>query len=751
VEAEVLSTGDGRDEAFAAWRLFLEAIADVRPLVLVFEDLHWADDVLLDFVDYLGDWTKGVPLFVLATARPELLARRPTWGGGKVNAATLLVSPLSEEETTSLLHALLGRSVLDADVQGRLLEHAGGNPLYAEEFTRLLVERPDAVVLPETVQGMIAARLDTLPPEEKELLQDAAVVGRSFWLGALGRERWTLEARLHALERKEFVSRLRRSSVAGETEYAFRHALVRDGAYEQIPRAQRAEKHLAAAAWIESLGRPEDHAEMLAHHYLRALELARMTGAPLAEVADRARDVFVDAGDRAASLGSFEGAVHYYDEALALPGFEEGEAAAVRFRRARTLHRAAIPDAAAALEDAREQLLAAGESESAAVADAFLAELWWLQGDRGRVSLHLERAYDLVCALEASPAKAHVLSQVARYRMLSGDDEDAIRIGSEALAMAEMLDVPEIQAHALNNVGASKFNRGDEDGLRYIERAIEIAEATRSPELPRAYNNLGWSLSATGDVRRAGAVFDKAIAASERMGITNLTVFTGNVRNWQLLRMGAWDEALPPTEAFLAACEAGRPHYHEGGMRLRRAIVRLARDDVEGALDDIEKSVPLVRGLGDPQALVPGLTGAARVYAEAGRVEDARALVSEALASLPVSWALIDIALVAESLGCAEAVEEHLAQSPPTRWKDAGLAALRGDFTGAADILDEIGDLELEALARLRGAERLLAESTRAEADEELQKALAFYRSVRATRYIREVEALLGGVSEVSA
>jgi class 3 adenylate cyclase/tetratricopeptide (TPR) repeat protein len=743
VETEISPTAAGRDEAFAAWRLFLEAIADDRPLVLVFEDLHWADDALLDFVDYLGDWTKGVPLLVLGTARPELLARRPAWGGGKVNSSTILVPPLSEADTTKLLHALLGRSVLDTDIQTRLLEHAGGNPLYAEEFTRMLVERPEVPVIPETVQGMVAARIDTLSAEDKDLLQDAAVIGRYFWLGALGGERWTLETRLHSLERKEFVSRQRRSSVAGETEYAFRHALVREVAYEQIPRARRAEKHLAAAAWIESLGRYEDHVEMLAHHYLHALELGRATGRPEDAVAARGRALFVDAGDRAASLGSHETAVRFYDEALSLGGLEAPEEAGVRFRRAHALQRAARPEASQALEDARERLLAAGDSEGAAVADTILAELWWLQGSRARVSEHLVRAYDLVCGLEPSSAKAHVLSQVARYRMLAGDDDEAIRIGCEALAMAEELDVPELQAHALNNIGASKYNRGDPDGLPTIERAVEIAVAIRSVDTPRAYNNLAWCVASGGDLRRMGAELDEAIAASERMGIATLARFTRNMRSWQLFRTGAWDEALGPTEEFLAACEAGTPHYHEPGMRLRRAFVRLARDDVEGALEDARKSVPLSRALGDPQSLMPGLTGAARLLVEAGRLDEARELAGDALAGQPLGWALADLAFVAEQLGCAEELTAQLERATPTRWADAARATLRGDFAEAAALFEEIGERELESLARERAAEQFLAEGRRTEAEEQLARAVAFYRSVGATRYLRRADELL--------
>jgi class 3 adenylate cyclase len=224
-------TGDRRGEAFAAWRRFFEALAEQRPLVLVFEDLHWADDGLLDFVDHVIDWLSDVPVLVVASARPELLARRPAWGGGKANAATVSLSPLSDQETARLVHALLEQSVLPAEVQSALLERAGGNPLYAEEFARMVAERGgEDMELPDSVQGIIAARLDGLDPTDKGLLQDASVVGKVFWSGALaaigsGQDRFAVEERLHALERRELVRRERRSSVAGESEYAFRHVL----------------------------------------------------------------------------------------------------------------------------------------------------------------------------------------------------------------------------------------------------------------------------------------------------------------------------------------------------------------------------------------------------------------------------------------------------------------------------------------------------------------------------------------------
>src|SRR5439155_13001351 len=163
---------DRQAEAFAAWRRFLEALAERSPLILVFDDLHWADDSLLDFIDHLVDWATRVPMLVVCTARPELLSRRPGWGGGKPNAATISLSPLSDDDTARLVHALLERSVLPADLQSTLIERAGGNPLYAEEFARMvdeLGEDGSGLRLPESVQGIIAARLDALPIEEKLL------------------------------------------------------------------------------------------------------------------------------------------------------------------------------------------------------------------------------------------------------------------------------------------------------------------------------------------------------------------------------------------------------------------------------------------------------------------------------------------------------------------------------------------------------------------------------------------------------
>ncbi|MGH3076356.1 MAG: ATP-binding protein, partial [Gaiellales bacterium] len=225
------SSGDRHSEAASAWRRFLEALAERNPLVLVFEDLHWADDALLDFVDHLVDRAGGVPMLVVCTARPELLDRRGGWGGGKRNALTIALSPLADDDVARMIAGLLEQAALPAETQAMLLATAQGNPLYAEEYVRMLIDRghlrQDAgrwrltaegeLPVPESVHGLIAARLDDLPADQKQLLQDAAVVGKVVWLGALlsmgGTDRFELEERLHGLERREMLRRERRSSV----------------------------------------------------------------------------------------------------------------------------------------------------------------------------------------------------------------------------------------------------------------------------------------------------------------------------------------------------------------------------------------------------------------------------------------------------------------------------------------------------------------------------------------------------------
>ena len=247
-----------QEESFTAWRRFLEGLASQGSTVLVFEDLHWADDALLSFLEHLADWSQGVPLLVLCAARPELQEQHPTWAAGLRNATTINLAPLTDEETARLIASLLERAVLPAETQRALLERAGGNPLPRRSSCACW---PTAALggcrgrCPDSVQALIAARLDTLSQERKSLLQDAAVVGKVFWGGALAemgeRDPRDVEQALHELSRKELVRRSSTSSMQDEGEYGFWHLLVRDVCYAQIPRAARAARHRAAAAWLE--------------------------------------------------------------------------------------------------------------------------------------------------------------------------------------------------------------------------------------------------------------------------------------------------------------------------------------------------------------------------------------------------------------------------------------------------------------------------------------------------------------------
>jgi class 3 adenylate cyclase/S1-C subfamily serine protease len=322
-----------REENFAAWRGFLERLAAEHPVVLAVEDLHWADEAMLAFMDHLAQSESSVPLLVLASARPET-ADIAGPGSGFVAAAThVALGPLSGEETAELARARLGAKSLPTDLQALILERSGGNPFFAEELVRLLQDRsllethggkvglkPGVdIPLPDSIGALIAARLELLSPERKALLADAAVVGRSFWAGAVAavgpHEITEVFEGFYDLVAKELVRPERDSSIEGETEFAFVHALVCEVAYSQLTLADRAAKHAALARWMEERAavRTEDLAEVLAFHYGTALEMAGAAG--LFELQDELEGPTTHylelAGGRAAPLDAVAAAAHF--------------------------------------------------------------------------------------------------------------------------------------------------------------------------------------------------------------------------------------------------------------------------------------------------------------------------------------------------------------------------------------------------------------------------------------------------------
>jgi class 3 adenylate cyclase/tetratricopeptide (TPR) repeat protein len=737
--------GDARDEAFTAWRRFFEDLAAERPLVLVFEDLHWADDNLLDFVDHLVDWASGVPLLVVGTARPELLTRRPGWGGGKPNALTISLSPLSDDETSELLHELLG-SVLPAETKEQLLGNAGGNPLYAEEFARMLRDRGGGGAIPETVQGLIAARLDLLEPDQKALLQDAAVIGKRFWTGAVASlgNRDDAEAGLHELQRKEFVRRERASSVTGENEYGFRHLLVRDVAYGQIPRADRAAKHLAAAAWIEQLSRREDHAEMLAHHSPQALQLTAAAGGDSAGFAARARAALADAGERALSLSAFDASTRYFTAAFDLA--PEGDVArariAVRLGHAMYLHG---KNPVELLEDARDELLAAGHTEDALEAELELVDATWMAGEGERALGGIERAQELARDLPPSRLKARVFMQASQRLFLAGHPVEAIVNSDAAIALAEELGgLDDIRAAAMINAATARPMLGSSRWREELEEATRAARAATGPyDIVRALGNTSSWCLLYGELEESLRIWDEAYREALAYGQTGFARWFRGVHTQLLYELGRWDESKLANDAFLAEVEAGAPHYLAVQAYSVRALLCLGRGDETGALGAVDRALELVTHHSDPQSVYPVYAVTAFVLTELGEIERAREPAGLFLASIadqvtqPTSFEASRHHMLAWSLAALGLLDELVSALPPSEvpWTQAALAVARGAELEAASILGGIGAVASQAFCRLSAA--------RGGDHSQLDAALAFYRSVGATRYLREGESLL--------
>ncbi|MGZ4150350.1 MAG: ATP-binding protein, partial [Actinomycetota bacterium] len=314
-----------RDELFAAWRLFIASLAADRPAVVIFEDLHWADEALLEFIRVAADELRGVQLLLVCVGRDELEDRFPGWTASLSHRIDIALEPLDAAESDELLEVLLTDLPLPRATRAALLARAGGNPLFAEEFVRMLrdtgtAERPGVVPVPDSLQALVVARLDTLPPDLKAVVHDASVIGKVFWPGAVAAvgdaDRDEVEARLPFLLRRELITPREPSSVEGEREFSFRHDVTREVAYGQILKAERARKHRNAAGWVRAIGgeRAADLAEEIAYHLDLALELSPQRDPALEQ---EAAEAMLLAGDRVDALDA-RAAARYYARALSL-------------------------------------------------------------------------------------------------------------------------------------------------------------------------------------------------------------------------------------------------------------------------------------------------------------------------------------------------------------------------------------------------------------------------------------------------
>jgi len=774
-----------QSESFTAWRRFLERLAAQRPLVLLFEDLHWADTALFDFLDELVDWASGVPTLVLCTARPELYERNPGWGGGKRNSTTASLSPLTTEETARLLSALLSRAVLPAETQAALLERAGGNPLYAEEFVRMLSDQGvltdqgelvgnGEIALPETVHALIAARLDTLAPERKALLHDASVVGKVFWPGAVasigGTDAVAVRERLRELVRKELVRPARASSVEGEDEFSFWHALVRDVAYGQIPRAARAEKHRAAAEWMEATAgeRVADQAELLAYHYGEALGLARAAGRldEAEQLEERTRHFLLLAGERAQPLDLGQAEMFYRRALELLPGGHPDRARALLKAGEIGQVKGDSAEAERLLEEAIGEFRRQSDVLGVGEATLWLSTSMWFRGDVDQANALLEDAIALLEDEPPSRVLAQALGVHALWLAIAGRSREALAAAEQALPLTEELGSALGLHLALMARGTARCDLGDPGGLDDLHEAARRALDTDAGRAVVAYVNLAHSLWLIKGPALALESARAGIELGERRGALAPGLWCQAETVWKLFDLGRWDELLEVADEVVEADRARGGSQVEMIALPYRAKVLLLRGDLRAAAPLVEQFLPRAREIGNLQILVPALISAALAEQARGNPGEALARVQEFAevtrdraawtrgVHLPDAFRLLTSAgelELAETLPPTEtevdtrtkhAVETARAILAEARAEPEQAAEL---YARAAERWAEYGSVFERAHALFGRGRCLVALGRAEEAEDDLRGAREIFLGLGAAPLVAEIDALLGG------
>ena len=554
-----------REEAFTAWRRFIEELARPGPVVIVVEDLHWADAAFVAFLEHIAERTAGVPLLVVVTARPEIEESHPSWPPGR-RSTVLSLSPLTDGELESLI--VQGLPEATPAITRVVLERAGGSPLYAEQLTAMHRDRSlaspdgflDETLIPSSVQALIAARLDTLSPGPKQLLMAASVVGKTFWAGSIA-SLWDhpdLEVTLDDLVRREFCRPVRPSTMEGDAEFCFWHALVREVAYAQLPKSERARMHAAMATWVAERSRKAmgDDAEIVVHHLDAALEFAPF--APeldSAGLVERLSEALIVAGETAfrtdavAADRLLERGLNVLDKSHPLYFSALG-------LRGRSLSIAGRPAAALPLlEEAFAGLRARRADEAAAEISGRLASAY---REAGRPAGPTSAPGDFLAELGPEPsfAKAVVIGQLARRAHVEAREDEAEVLCGTGLAICHELGL-QPPAQLLSTAGLGRILRGDLAGEEAVRRAVEQFKDLGDPD--RAANTL-WDLGAAlGEWVGAAAspVAEEAIQLCLTRGVGSVESF----RIYTLLdqiQTGRWEEVATARAQADRAREAGR-------------------------------------------------------------------------------------------------------------------------------------------------------------------------------------------------
>jgi class 3 adenylate cyclase len=487
-----------RDRFQDAWVEFLEEVVTERPTVMLIEDIHWAEEQLLDLLERLVRDTRG-PLLLVATARAELLEQRPGWGA-RVRGASVALEALSPEDAVQMLDELLG-GTLPRGLGEVVVERAEGNPFFVEELLATLIDRqllertngswrmlelPSDFAVPDTVQAVVAARVDLLDPAEKQALQAASVIGRIFWAGPVYELVQEAEPDLQVLENRDFIRRRAGSSIAGDREYAIKHALTREVAYASLPRARRARLHAAFARWLERTGEGRDeYAPLLAHHYAEAVrpdEVDLAWAGEESEVAElRARALARLRRAAELAIGRFE-----IDDGLALlhraldlePDEAERVALWREIGRANVLKfdGEAFWTAMQKSLEGSDRTTAADIYSELAFHTATRAAMWKHRPDPELIRGWIEQALEL--SEPNTAARARVL--IARAR---SDPERFGEAAREAGELAERLGDIELRSWAWGASSVAADSRGDyEEGFAWNRRRFDLVPQLTDPD-----------------------------------------------------------------------------------------------------------------------------------------------------------------------------------------------------------------------------------------------------------------------------
>ncbi len=553
----------GKEELFGAWRLLFERMSETGAVVLLFEDLQWADATLVEFISYLLEWSRNHAIFVLCHARPELQERHPGFGRGSRNQTALFLEPLSSEAMDALLDGFVPG--LPPELRAQILRRAEGVPLYAVETVRMLLDRRlliqegsiyrpagtiDELEVPETLQGLIAARLDGLDPDERRLLQDASVLGKTFWKEALaalaGIPEPVLEPLLSALVRKEVLGVQADPRSPERGQYGFLQDLVRRVAYETLARRERKARHLEAAALLESgFGEAEQEiVEVVASHYLAAYE-AEPDAEDADEIRSSAREVLARAGERAGSLAAVAEARRYFEQAARL--------AEEPLERARLLDRAgsmafqnAELEAGERLFAAAHELLAPLDTHAAAAVSSRLAQIELATGHGEQARSRLEAAFAAVADDEPDEDVVEVAARLGAAHALGGNYEQARGPTEFALRLSQALRLPEQLIRGLQTQAMLAQASGrPEESFALTRHALRLAlEHDLTEHASVAYVNLSDACFRNDRYSEALDALADGLVLARRIGSRNRELFMLAETSYALAMSGRWEEAL---------------------------------------------------------------------------------------------------------------------------------------------------------------------------------------------------------------